>query len=63
MDDKQFNAASPAKKARMIIEAGAKARGQAAPQFDAPVEVEGDDTTALAARIIACGRKARRGRE
>jgi hypothetical protein len=54
-----LNDASSAKKARAIVEAAARARGQAAPPIVEPVEVEGDDATVLAARIVAAGKKAR----
>ena len=57
-DFRHFNALGPKEQARLIIAAGAKARGRAAPQLDQP-EIDANDPQALAAAIVRAGRKAR----
>lgn len=59
MDIERFNRSGPREQAKAIVEAGAKARGQAAPLLDQPIEVEDNDPELLAAAICRAGEKAR----
>jgi hypothetical protein len=59
MDSERFNRAGPREQAKLIIEAGSRARGRAAPKLDEPIKIEDDNPESLAVAIVRAGRKAR----
>jgi hypothetical protein len=59
IDFNRFNASGPAERAEMIVRAGSRARGRAAPKLDEPIKIEDDNPESLAAAICLAGRRAR----